>query len=254
MARVRTRAQSEAADHDGVVPAAEVDVNDFVSLTDSASRRVAEMIGNGTFAPGHRLPPERELAGMLGLSRGALREALRTLESVGLVQARVGSGRYVTASRIDDPAGGLSVWMQLQPVGDVISLRRILEPAAIMAIPATRLDATAAEARAVYGRMQRAFESGKLELATHIHTEFHLALVQYAPSRLHKVLLASMMKGVESAQLEIFRTREAGAQSLAKHLPMVEALEARDVERVAAAVADHLTPVFVYSHSEGEQP
>ena len=56
---------------------------DFVSLTDSASRRIAELIGNGTFAPGHRLPPERELAGTLGLSRGALREALRTLAYAG---------------------------------------------------------------------------------------------------------------------------------------------------------------------------
>src|SRR5438105_5012242 len=82
-----------------------------------------------------------------------------------------------------------------------------------------------------------AFERGKLTLATHTHTEFHLALVQYAPSRLHRVLLASMIKAVESAQLEIFRNRAAGAQSLAKHVPMVEALEAGDVEGAGALVA-----------------
>ena len=233
-----------------------IDANaaDFVSLTDSASRRIAELIGNGTFAPGHRLPPERELAGTLGLSRGALREALRTLESVGLLQARVGSGRYVRASQIDDPAGGLSVWMQLQPIGDVISVRKILEPAAIMAIPATSLQATATQVRTLYSRMERAFEDRKLEAATRVHTEFHLALVQYAPSRLHGVLLASMIKGAESAQLEIFRNHEAGIQSLAKHIPMVEALESGDVEGTAEAVAEHLTPVFAYTHSlEGEQ-
>jgi GntR family transcriptional regulator, transcriptional repressor for pyruvate dehydrogenase complex len=223
---------------------------EFLSLTDSAARRVAEMISSGSFRPGDRLPSERELAATLGISRGALREALRTLESVGLLQARVGSGRYVTAVSAGDPAGGLSVWMQLQPVGDVVSVRRILEPAAIMAIPATRLDATAAEARAVLDRMSRAFDRGKLTLATHTHTEFHLALVQYAPSRLHRVLLASMIKAVESAQLEIFRNRAAGAQSLAKHVPMVEALEAGDVEGAGALVAEHLTPAFAYALEE----
>src|SRR4051794_23625964 len=208
------------------------------------------MISSGAFRPGDRLPPERELAVIVGLSRGALREALRTLESVGLLQARVGSGRYVTAVSAGDPAGGLSVWMQLQPVGDVVAVRRILEPAAIMAIPATRLEATAAHARAVVERMGRAFDRGKLTLATHTHTEFHLSLVQYAPSRLHRVLLASMIKAVESAQLEIFRNHVAGAQSLAKHVPMVEALEAGDVEGAGALVAEHLTPAFAYALEE----
>ena len=223
---------------------------EFVSLTDSTARRVAEMISSGSFRPGDRLPPERELAAMLGVSRGALREALRTLESVGLLQARVGSGRYVTAVSAGDPAGGLSTWMQLQPVGDVVAVRRILEPAAIMAIPATRLEATAAQARGLLERMTAAHARGKLELATQVHTEFHLSLVQYAPSRLHRVLVASMIKAVENAQLEIFRTRVAGAQSLGKHVPMVEALEAGDVEGAGALVAEHLTPAFVYSIEE----
>jgi DNA-binding FadR family transcriptional regulator len=223
-----------------------------LSLTDSAVRRIADMIKNGTLQPGQRLPPERELAGILGLSRGALREALRMLESVGLVQARVGSGRYVTASRPHDPSGGLSVWMQLQPVGDVIAVRRILEPAAIMAIPATQLAATAAETRQLLDRMRKAHSRGKAELATRIHTQFHLTLVRYAPSRLHGALLASMSKSAESAQLEIFRTPRAGMQSIAKHVPMVEALEAGNVAQVAAHLVDHLTPVFVYMLDQEE--
>jgi DNA-binding FadR family transcriptional regulator len=223
---------------------------EYLSLTDSTARRVAEMISSGSFRPGDRLPPERELATTLGVSRGALREALRTLESVGLLQARVGSGRYVTAVSAGDPAGGLGVWMQLQPVGDVVAVRRILEPAAIAAIPLMRIDATAAEARALLERMTKAFERGKLELATHLHTDFHLTLVQYAPSRLHRVLLASMIKAVENAQLEIFRTPRAGAQSLAKHAPIVESLALGDVEDAGALVAEHLTPAFAYSTEE----
>src|SRR6185437_13298670 len=103
---------------------------------DSASRRVAAMILDGTLRAGDRLPPERELAARLGISRGALREALRSLEYVGLLQARVGSGRYVTHRRPNDLASGIASWIALQPVSDVIALRRILEPAALAAVPA----------------------------------------------------------------------------------------------------------------------
>ena len=168
------------------------------------------------------------------------------VEAVGLVQARVGSGRYVTASRPLDPSGGLSVWMQLQPVSDVIAVRRILEPAAIMAIPATQLATLAAETRQLLDRMRTAHSRGKAELATRLHTQFHLTLVRYAPTRLHGALLASMSKAAEGAQLEIFRTPRAGSQSIARHVPMVEAIEAGDVAQAAAHLVDHLTPVFVY--------
>ena len=57
----------------------------------------------------------------------------------------------------------------------------------------------------------------------------------------------------ENAQLEIFRNREAGAQSLAKHVPMVEAVARGDVEAAATAVADHLTPVFASIQRAEEQ-
>ena len=230
------------------VPAA----RDVLSLSDSVARQIADMIQSGVFQTGQRLPAERELAATLGISRGALRESLSMLESVGLVHARVGSGRYVTASHPEDPSGGLGVWMQLQPVSDVIAVRRILEPAAVMAIPATQLEALAGQARNLLDRMTKAQKRAKPELATHIHTQFHLTLVQFAPSRLHTVLLASMSKAAENAQLEIFRTPQAGLQSLAKHVPMVEALEEGDVEKAATFLVEHLTPVFAYSRVEEE--
>jgi GntR family transcriptional repressor for pyruvate dehydrogenase complex len=216
-----------------------------LSLVDSASRRIASMILDGTLKTGDRLPPERELATQLGLSRGVLREALRSLEFVGLLQARVGSGRYVTENRPDDLASGISVWMQLQSVGEVISVRRILEPAALSAVPALDVAQLSVDVRAHYMQMASAYKRGAHEAATRHHSEFHLALTRYAPSRLHRVLLASMIEVAEGAQLQIFRT--AGLQSLQRHLPIVEALERGDVDEAARAVAEHLAPAFTYS-------
>jgi len=218
-----------------------------LSLVDSASRRVAAMILDGTLKTGDRLPPERELATQLGLSRGVIREALRSLEYVGLLQARVGSGRYVTENRPDDPASGISVWMQLQSVGEVISVRRILEPAALLAVPAVEVAQLAADVRNHYKQMASAYKRGAHEAATRHHSDLHLALTRYAPSRLHRVLLASMIEVAEGAQLQIFRTGKAGLHSLQRHLPIVEALERGDVAEAARAVAEHLAPAFTYA-------
>jgi GntR family transcriptional repressor for pyruvate dehydrogenase complex len=217
-----------------------------LSLVDSASRRVASMILDGTLKTGDRLPPERELATQLGLSRGVLREALRSLEYVGLLQARVGSGRYVTENRPDDPASGISIWMQLQSVGEVISVMRILEPAALLAVPAVQVAQLAVDVRGHYKQMTSAYKRGAHEAATRHHSEFHLALTRYAPSRLHRVLLASMIEVAEGAQLQIFRTGKAGLHSLQRHVPIVEALERGDVAEAARAVAEHLAPAFTY--------
>jgi len=226
--------------------AAESDVK-TLSLVDSASRRVAAMILDGTLRAGDRLPPERELAARLGISRGALREALRSLEYVGLLQARVGSGRYVTHRRPNDPASGIASWIALQPVGDVIALRRILEPAALAAVPALDLAGLAADVRASYEQMAAAYHRGAYDPATKHHTTFHLVLVRYAPTGLHRTLLAGMIEVSSATQLEIFRTGKAGLHSLHRHVPIVEALERGDVAEASRSVADHLAPAFTYS-------
>src|SRR5579875_1231224 len=65
------------------------------SLVDGAERAVRRWLSPGRFRPGDRLPPEQELAGMLGVSRGTLRSALRRLELSGEIVRRQGSGTFV---------------------------------------------------------------------------------------------------------------------------------------------------------------
>jgi DNA-binding GntR family transcriptional regulator len=68
-----------------------------ISLVDGAERAVRRWLTPGRFRPGDRLPPEQELAGMLGVSRGTLRSALRRLEDAGEIVRRQGSGTFVGA-------------------------------------------------------------------------------------------------------------------------------------------------------------
>lgn len=221
-----------------------------LSLTDSAAARVAQRINSGEFRPGQRLPSERALATELEVSRPALREALRVLQSTGLVQARRGSGWYVLQHDSDDGAATLRAWMQMQPIGDTIAVRRILEPEAIRSIPATRVAEVATEAEEIFRKMRRALRNGSPEEATRLHSNFHRLLVQFASTRLLRTLLASMIDSSETTQLEIFRTPRADIHSLERHRLVVEALKKGDVEEAARCDAEHLEPAFTYPREE----
>jgi GntR family transcriptional repressor for pyruvate dehydrogenase complex len=87
-----------------------------------------ERIANGTYARGGRLPTERELAQSFGVSAPTVREALRALTSLGLVEVRHGSGAYVTRSpqRMIDAALGLVVQMENVGVEELVGILRVL--------------------------------------------------------------------------------------------------------------------------------
>lgn len=68
-----------------------------MAVTDEAILRIKEMITGGQLAPGDRLPPEKELSEQLGLSRSSLREAVKALEVIRVLDVRRGDGTYVTS-------------------------------------------------------------------------------------------------------------------------------------------------------------
>jgi DNA-binding FadR family transcriptional regulator len=89
----------------------------------------------GELRPGDHLPPERQLAADLGVSRSSVREAIRVLEVLGLVRTATGSGPNAGAIIVASPDGGMSAVMRLHvaghgfPVADVVEARLVVEPA-----------------------------------------------------------------------------------------------------------------------------
>src|SRR5688572_16376768 len=82
-------------------------------LPDQIANRIVELIAERRLRPGERLPPERELATTMGVSRSSLREALRALSMIGVTEMRHGHGTYVTAL---EPA------TMMRPLGLVLAL------------------------------------------------------------------------------------------------------------------------------------
>ncbi|RKT52247.1 FadR/GntR family transcriptional regulator [Saccharothrix australiensis] len=114
-----------------------------MAVTDDAILRVKEMITSGELKPGDRLPREADLAERLGLSRNSLREAVKALSLVRVLDVRQGDGTYVSSLRADDLLGALSFVLDLHrgedSVLEVLQVRRILEPAAA-ALAAQRIE------------------------------------------------------------------------------------------------------------------
>ena len=103
------------------------------SATDQAIAKIKELISSGEFSAGARLPTERELTQRFGVSRSSLREAVRALALIGVLEPRVGDGTYVTTLEPDllltgfgfvsDLASGESL-LEMHPCGGCSSPRR----------------------------------------------------------------------------------------------------------------------------------
>lgn len=104
-----------------------------MALTDEAILKIKEMIVNGELKPGDRLPKEADLALRLGLSRNSLREAVRALSLVNILDVRQGDGTYVTSLEPHLLLDALSFVVDFHLDDSVLhffEVRRILEPAA----------------------------------------------------------------------------------------------------------------------------
>jgi GntR family transcriptional repressor for pyruvate dehydrogenase complex len=104
-----------------------------VSVTSKAIDSIRAMIRSGELNPGDKLPPEHELAERLGVSRGSLREAVRALSQINVLDVRRGDGTYVTSLAPSELLSGMVFAVELlQPQGlqEVVEVRRLLQPPA----------------------------------------------------------------------------------------------------------------------------
>jgi GntR family transcriptional repressor for pyruvate dehydrogenase complex len=199
------------------------------------------MIAGGGLAPGARLPPEAELASVLGASRNTVREAVRGLVTAGVLDVRRGDGTYVTSLRPEQLLEGIGAAAELM-AGDfsleLIQVRRILEPAAT-AMAALRIDDdTLGELTSLLDRMRSAASH---EALVQIDCDFHAVVAGASGNS----TLASMLAGVSvrTTRARIWRgivVEGAEDQTIAQHADILHALRNRDPMLSEAAALVHV--------------
>ena len=216
-----------------------------VAVTDDAIEKVKTMILSGRLRPGERLPRESELAAGLGLSRNSLREAVRALTLVNILDVRQGDGTYVTS--LDPP-------LLLEPLGfaaevprdgrpqEVLAVRRILEPAAA-AMAAERIGE---EELAVLRDLVDDL-SGGLRARSDVSTlmandlEFHRRIGEAAGNSMLSALMDAMAGPAARARVwRILVGENAAAHAVAEHRAILDALADGDAEAARSRAAAHV--------------
>ena len=213
-------------------------------LYEQIVQQIEESIINGGLKAGDQLPAERELAQRFGVSRTAVREAVKALREKGLVEAYSGRGTFVTDGTTHAVRQSLDLMAKIgQPEGSthLAEVRAILEPE-IAALAAQRIQepelATMREAVAV---MDRATHDQDAYIEADL--DFHLALAEGAANPLILSLLDSIVGLLRDQRLRIFRVAGGPERGQVHHRKILDAVERRDAEKARQAMRAHLEQV-----------
>lgn len=208
-------------------------------LYQQVADQIRAVIEEGRYGPGARLPPERELALQLGVSRPSLREALIALEIEGRVEIRMGSGVYVCARPLgEDAAMGL--------LGDspteLMQARSTLE-GAVAALAAARMS------KPVLERLRSCVEGMRQDIAkgtppVEADRRFHVLLAEATGNTILARMVGELFDGRHSPISTRLTHRAENARTwecaLVEHEAICRALEARDPQAAQAAMVNHL--------------
>jgi GntR family transcriptional regulator, transcriptional repressor for pyruvate dehydrogenase complex len=213
-------------------------------LYEQIVQQIEESIVKGNLKPGDQLPAERELAQRFGVSRTAVREAVKALREKGLVEAYSGRGTFITDGTTQAVRQSLDLMVKIgQPEGSthLAEVRAILEPE-IAALAARRIQepelATMREAVAV---MDRAGQDPEAYIEADL--DFHLALAEGAANPLILSLLDSIVGLLREQRLRIFRVPGGPDRGQFHHKKILEAVEKHDAEKAREAMRAHLAQV-----------
>ena len=213
-------------------------------LYEQIVQQIEDSIVQGALKPGDQLPAERELAQQFGVSRTAVREAVKALREKGLVEAYSGRGTFVTDGTSQSIRQSLDRMIKIgQPDGSIqlAEMRAILEPG-IAALAAARFEdqhlSTMREAIAVMDRSRQDPES-----YIEADLDFHLSLAEAADNPLILSLLDSIVGVLREQRIRIFNVAGGPDRGQFHHKRILEAIEQRDPEKARAAMRPHLEQV-----------
>jgi DNA-binding FadR family transcriptional regulator len=208
-------------------------------LYQQVANQIRQVIDQGGFAPGTRLPPERELALQLDVSRPSLREALIALEIEGRVEIRMGSGIYVCAP----PSGSPEPLMLGESPSELMQARSVLEGSIITLAVARATPQSLEQVKACLDAMRRDVRRGQSPLEA--DRRFHVAIAEMTGNSVLVRMVSELFDGrhglISSRMSRQAENAHTWGVALHEHEAIYRALEARDPHEAAAAMFGHLT-------------
>jgi len=214
------------------------------SVAEMVARRILDMVTARALKPGDQLPPERDLAESLGVSRPSVREAIRGLAILGVVQSRQGGGAYITKLDGDALLGPIQFFLSLEDVniGELYDARSLIE-SDVARRAAENIDAPGlARLEAIMQDQKYTLQDARAFRLSDF--AFHEAIWSGCGNAFLKRIGESLnVLGLE------FRKRASETsgvleQSYTDHRRLLDALQARDPEAAAKAAQSHMQNVY----------
>ncbi len=209
-------------------------------------RQIELLILRGILRPGERLPPERDLAERMGVSRPTLRDAISELQAQGLLTAKAGSGIYVAEvlGSAFAPALVRLFGSHDEAVFDYLSFRRDMEGLAAEKAARQGSESDLKVVQAIFDKMQAAHDRNAADDEARLDAEFHMAIIEAS----HNVVMLHMMRsmydllvqGVFYNRQTMFQQRATREAILDQHRSINDALQARNPSAARTAIEQHL--------------
>lgn len=215
-----------------------------MALTDEAIAKLKQMIATGQVKPGERLPREAELGTMLGLSRSSLREAVRALSLINVLDVRQGDGTYVTSLAPGLLLEAVSFVVDLQhdaSVVDFLEVRRLLEPVATAMATRRMSDADLDDLGLLLDALG---DAPTVEELVETDREFHRRIATASGNEVLAALVESLSSRTHRARVWRGLTEESAVQrTLDEHRAIWQAMRARQADVAQSWATVHVAGV-----------
>ena len=223
-------------------------------VAEGVADQIRLLILEGTFPPGRPLPGERQLAERFGVSRGSIRDAFRTLETIGLLVTRHGQGTFpqeLDVDRLVAPlASVLSYRRDMQD--ELLDVRRMFEPAVARVAAARVTEADLEDLQRILESQRRKLRNGRSAIVE--DTAFHQVLARATGNRVIVSIMATLNDLLVESRKLTLRQKGRPRKSILGHEAVVEALRQRDGEAAAEAMRAHIDQIADLLRHEAPSP
>lgn len=206
-------------------------------LSNKILQQITEQIKDGTLKPGDKLPPERQMAEMMNVSRPALKQTISILEGMGIVESRQGDGNYILPyqNKLFNPLI-LSFYAAHGNMDNILEIRYILEVQSVKIAARKRTEEQIRGMEEILGRM-KSFKD--LEERIRLNAEFHLAIIKISGNP----LLINFYESIEELIGQQIATTD-GTHFYSSHKEILDWIKEKRPDMAAKSMFHHLSVKF----------
>jgi GntR family transcriptional repressor for pyruvate dehydrogenase complex len=214
-------------------------------ISQNIVEQIRENILAGKLKPGDRLPSEKELSLEFGVSKASLREALRALESLGMLEVKQGmsGGAFVKEVDLETARNNMFnyIFFQNPSIGEFTQLRTLVEPQVTEIAASIITDADLDYLEDNLNQTREIMDSGPFYYD--LDTKFHHRIAKISGNRLICFLIDSLKNAIVQIKLQLELDRDFSIQVYKAHMRIFDALQKRDPQNARAEMHRHIVEV-----------